>query len=915
MDKKFFELVSSMLDMDYIKEHSIKLNALEKNTDNTEFIASSKYVEKLMLDAGLSDVERYPVVMDGETTYDDCTMPLAWDRTGRSTLEIIDPALSDTERMLADTDVEPLNAAIWSAPTPPEGVTAELVSLRSVESEDWSELAGKIVLCQRSPCGDLMRKVALSGALGLVSYVEDILDSNPDDVRWMNGVGWCGWYYVKDNKPLWNFSITPRRGNALDKQLAEGRKITLKAVMNTRLYKGETYTVTGRIPGKSTDELALFAHMYEPFVPDDAAGVVISIAVAKALKELVEKGLIPPLEKSIRLVFSMERYGFSEFFHRKEYSKRIISATNMDSICHTTLKLAGVLLELRHSPASAPCFDTAIIREYLNEYYPELPFRETPGTLSDDTFGADTPFNIPTCWLYTPPAVNRHHISGAIFAEADWGLAEMSFKVWGAYLAELATVKRSGGKSLLRRILKAVKSDAIAEFKRLEKDLQNSVLNSYAGNVIGEFLTGYFSQRVLSVNKIVPKLASAAEVRSKFKDMRKKYAPTSLVTDIYELSNSEVRLAYMTVERNPDVRQIMSLLRLPEADRYGFIAKPEMLMTALLDGKRNLYEAYVISNFMLKKAADFKTAAGLVAFFKKLEPYGYYKIKYAEPLTESDLSAALKALEVKSSDKLVVHSAYGALGGVEGGPKAVADALIKHCGKDGVLMMPSINFPYYMGRNNDEYFDVKTTPSCVGVITDEFRKNPDVVRSLNPSHGMAVYGKKNFHWIKDHHKTTTMGQDSPLGKLEKADGYALMIHCPDSVTFMHVVENTNHVHCLGVRSEEFNTKLPDGRVVPVRTWGWRGGSCRAYSKKAIYDYLRKHNLITEVMVRHSLWQYFKLSDYRKAYKNAVLLNKKHGCMQCPVLPRQVKNTVVSDWDPELEKVKDNSTAFTGDWEY
>ena len=33
MDKKFFELVSSMLDMDYIKEHSIKLNALEKNTD------------------------------------------------------------------------------------------------------------------------------------------------------------------------------------------------------------------------------------------------------------------------------------------------------------------------------------------------------------------------------------------------------------------------------------------------------------------------------------------------------------------------------------------------------------------------------------------------------------------------------------------------------------------------------------------------------------------------------------------------------------------------------------------------------------------------------------------------------------------------------------------------------------------
>ena len=155
-----------------------------------------------MEEAGFSAIERYALPCDGVTTYDDCTMPLAWDRTGRSTLEIIDPALSDTERMLADTDVEPLNATIWSAPTPPEGVTAELVSLRSVESEDWSELAGKIVLCQRSPGGDLMRKVALSGALGLVSYVEDILDSNPDDVRWMNGVGWCGWYYVKGDKML-----------------------------------------------------------------------------------------------------------------------------------------------------------------------------------------------------------------------------------------------------------------------------------------------------------------------------------------------------------------------------------------------------------------------------------------------------------------------------------------------------------------------------------------------------------------------------------------------------------------------------------------------------------------------------------------------------------------------------------------
>ena len=180
---------------------------------------------------------------------------------------------------------------------------------------------------------------------------------------------------------------------------------------------------------------------------------------------------------------------------------------------------------------------------------------------------------------------------------------------------------------------------------------------------------------------------------------------------------------------------------------------------------------------------------------------------------------------------------------------------------------------------------------------------------------MAVYGKKNFHWVSDHHQTLCMGQKSALGKLEAADGYALMINCPDSVTFMHVVEMTNRVHCLGLRSEEFKTKLPDGRVVPIRTWSWRGGSCRAYSKKAIFDYMRKHNMISEVMVRHSLWQYFKLSDYRKAYEKVVLHNKKYGCMQCNVLPRVVAQTVASDWSSDKEAVNSNTSAFTGDWDY
>jgi hypothetical protein len=79
--------------------------------------------------------------------------------------------------------------------------------------------------------------------------------------------------------------------------------------------------------------------------------------------------------------------------------------------------------------------------------------------------------------------------------------------------------------------------------------------------------------------------------------------------------------------------------------------------------------------------------------------------------------------------------------------------------------------------------------------------------------------------------------------------------------------------------------------------------------------MRKKGWITEVMVRHSLWQYFKLSDYRKAFEKVVLRNPDKGCMACDILPRVFKNTVPSDWDSENEVVRRNTSAFVGDWEW
>ena len=72
--------------------------------------------------------------------------------------------------------------------------------------------------------------------------------------------------------------------------------------------------------------------------------------------------------------------------------------------------------------------------------------------------------------------------------------------------------------------------------------------------------------------------------------------------------------------------QLMSLARVPREERYPVRVMPEMLLQALLDGKRTLREAYLVSNFFLKRSPREKEADQLVETFEFLARYGYYAI-------------------------------------------------------------------------------------------------------------------------------------------------------------------------------------------------------------------------------------------------------------------------------------------------
>ena len=92
------------------------------------FHQTAEYLKKKMEEAGLTQVELVDAPADGLTQVGFWTMPLAWDaRAAR--LEIIDDRVPANSRVLADYRETPASLGMWSGPTPPQGITAEIVDL------------------------------------------------------------------------------------------------------------------------------------------------------------------------------------------------------------------------------------------------------------------------------------------------------------------------------------------------------------------------------------------------------------------------------------------------------------------------------------------------------------------------------------------------------------------------------------------------------------------------------------------------------------------------------------------------------------------------------------------------------------------------------------------------------------------
>ncbi|MFL6353727.1 MAG: M28 family peptidase [Bryobacteraceae bacterium] len=375
-----------------------------------KFEQTTQYLSRRLSDAGLSNIAILGAPADGKSQFGFWTMPLAWD-VKNARLDVLQP-----EHMaLADYQSVPASVGMWCGPTPPEGIVAEVVDLASTP---WNAVKGKLVLTEINSAGSKWELVHY-GALGAINGFSENPDLR-DDRQWINAWGDNGWAFTRTSTPLLSFSITPRQAEELRKWLREGRRVKVRAQVDSRYYVSRYPYVTAVLPGTDREEEVLtLGHSSEQGANDNATGVSAMIEAVATLRSLIDAGKLRRPKRSIRILTMPELYGSMHYVvTHPERIQRTVAAMAVDAPA-AFYNLASTEYTFHLNPQVASSFTDALVLRIANAYLSGVepgsdllagrswhwePY--APGT---DSYLSDPTIGVPTVWPYSGTGVISHH--------------------------------------------------------------------------------------------------------------------------------------------------------------------------------------------------------------------------------------------------------------------------------------------------------------------------------------------------------------------------------------------------------------------------------------------------------------------------------------------------------------------------
>ena len=213
-------------------------------------------------------------------------------------------------------------------------------------------------------------------------------------------------------------------------------------------------------------------------------------------------------------------------------------------------------------------------------------------------------------------------------------------------------------------------------------------------------------------------------------------------------------------------------------------------------------------------------------------------------LDEAKILDALRSCAPVQNRLLLVHSSLSSCGYITEGPGTVIAALRAWLAEGVGLTLPTHTWSYPNAADVAPVYDYQVTPSLVGAITNYYREQPGVVRSLHPSHSIACSGPGAQQFVAGHEACQTpCGKGTPYMRLVEQDGSVLMFGATlDSYTLFHTAEDAAQVPYLYLPKQlVLRSRFPNGEVKEIPTWRQDMGVTRRFGE--MDTWLEKQGLL------------------------------------------------------------------------
>jgi len=619
MYEEIFSILSEYFDESESFKHVAEIHGNDYWFDYSHFGKTAEYCFKQMKNTGLSDVELIPLKADGRTAYGDWVVPRAWDASGAA-LKVVNS--DGTCTVLADYEKTPCSLMMYSAPTPLNGVEAEVVLIGGSCGTFPEDVKGKIIFTHDRP-QNILPMARAGGAAGIVSDFLPVFPGVRDDktdafdaFRWEN-------VFISpvNDTDLFGFSLSPRIGEELKKRIEEaaqkGEAVFLHAEVNTRFYDGTVYTLSGMIPGTNPakEEVLICGHLYEFGANDNASGCGVMLELAAAITRTINEGKLPRPKRNIRFVMGFECVGLMAYCVKySERIKRTIGAINVDMIGSAIDDKAK--LHLFHNPISNWSYtDTLIValtnalRTYLKGAFD---FLESDFEICDNLI-ADPMFNVPTAAMLMLPSLS-YHSSMDTMERVDPKVLLRNALICGGFLYFMADPEEED----IRWLLKEIKEHAVRMVNgSIKKDEARAYLLSEA------FYKGTLALKCLLGNGSIDILSDI--------EMTAKELPRMPEPEITGIKDEKLEL---TARKFVPERKIMGSLTLYTLNReiresirwspfYNYAVNCPLFWT---DGKRNLLEIAILTAIELRRDDLQEVLCDLMEYYKFLKKYEYIEM-------------------------------------------------------------------------------------------------------------------------------------------------------------------------------------------------------------------------------------------------------------------------------------------------